>query len=150
MRGNLRISCIFRPLTRICSSLRSHNCGLSPSLCYGSRLTQLVPRWFALLLKGRGWFAVKFVMLNLFQHLATVTELQVGFTNPTITHRSFKPMKTRNIMVKAPHPSPPPQRGREFQAYHYGDYAITTQTASARNDKITYPERSECNGFNDF
>ena len=55
VRGNLRTSCIFRPLTRICSSLRSHNCGLSPSLCYGSRLTQLVPRWFALLLKGRGY-----------------------------------------------------------------------------------------------
>ena len=29
VRGNLRTSCIFRPLTRICSSLRSHNCGLS-------------------------------------------------------------------------------------------------------------------------
>ena len=95
-----------RPLTRICSSLRSHNCGLSPSLCYGSRLTQLVPRWFALLLKGRGWFAVKLVMLNLFQHLATVIELQVGFTNPTAPHRSFKPMKTRNIRGKAPHPNP--------------------------------------------
>ena len=29
VRGNLRTSCVFRPLTRICSSLRSHNCGLS-------------------------------------------------------------------------------------------------------------------------
>ena len=29
VRGSLRTSCIFRPLTRICSSLRSHNCGLS-------------------------------------------------------------------------------------------------------------------------
>ena len=44
-------------------------------------------------------------------------------------------MKTRNIMVKAPHPSPPPQGGREFQAYQYRSNAITTSDLRPpRND----------------
>ena len=40
-------------------------------------------------------------------------------------------METRNITLEAPHPSPPPQGVREFQAYHYGDYAITTHLVIA-------------------
>ena len=41
-------------------------------------------------------------------------------------------METRNIRVKAPHPSPPPQGGREFQAYHYCGNAITTSNISRK------------------
>ncbi len=43
-------------------------------------------------------------------------------------------MESRYITLKAPHPSPPPQGGREFQAHYCYGNAITTQTASARND----------------
>ena len=47
-------------------------------------------------------------------------------------------MKTRNIRVKAPHPSPPPPGGREFQACQYRSNAITTSNAThlPRNGRL--------------
>ena len=53
-------------------------------------------------------------------------------------------MESRNITVKAPHPSPPPQGVRELQAYHYNDIAITTSNAahSPRNDKTVLPPQA--------
>ena len=50
-------------------------------------------------------------------------------------------MKSRNITVRAPTPALPLKGGREFQAYHYNDIAITTSNAahSPRNDKTVLP-----------
>ena len=65
---------------------------LPPSLRFGNRVAQLVPRWLPLFLKWGG--NQKYVILNLFQNLAIVT----------------------NRMP--PHPNPPPQVGREPKVCH--------------------------------
>ena len=122
VRGNLRIV----------TEAGSHNSFLVGSLCSsrGEALLTLVR------LTPQGWEGVSgislFVLLNLFQHLATVIELQVGFTNPTTLYRSFNLWKLAILQLKPPTPALPLKGGWDFQAYQYRSNAINTSFCAYR------------------